>query len=241
MMRIRPVLPALAATFLLSSPSLAEKRKDDVRLLGSVEQFVSSTVEQLAQIPADRQRELALLTEQAAAVLNDSGQLDLVFICTHNSRRSQMAQVWAQVAATYYQVPGIVTYSGGTEATACNERTVRALQSSGLNVTTRRKGENPVYRVRFAGGLPPLELYSKVYHDQALVLKDYFAVIVCGDAEEKCPVVMGTEHRHVLRYQDPKVADGTTREASTYMERNQQIAREMFYLISQISERLQTK
>jgi len=236
--KLPPLGYALVCTLLLASTATAQKRKDEVRLLGSVEQFVTSTVDQIPQIPLDRRQQLEALSKQAAAILRDKGQLDLVFICTHNSRRSQMAQVWSQVAVAYYGVAGISTYSGGTEATACNVRTVRAFESAGLDVSRRKNGDNPVYRVRFAGGLQSLELYSKVYHEQPTVLQDYFAVIVCGDAEERCPLVQGTTHRNVLRYQDPKESDGTPQEEQTYMQRNQQVACEMFFVVSRIQQLL---
>ena len=150
-----------------------------------------------------------------------------------------MAQVWAHVAAVHYGVSGLATYSGGTETTACNPRTVKALITAGLTVDSRRQSENPVYRVHFSERAKSLQLFSKVYDDEGNPSQDFFAVICCSEADTNCPVVEGTSHRYALHYLDPKVSDETPVEAETYMERNRQIAREMFYLVSIISAAIQ--
>ena len=227
------------ASLLLVGTGQSEKRKDDVSLLMSLDSFVEQAIKGRGEIADQRRQELDELARESAAVLKDQGRLELVFVCTHNSRRSQMAQVWAHVASVHYGVSGLTTYSGGTETTACNPRTVTALKTAGLAVDSRRQGENPVYRVHFSERAKPLQLFSKVYHDEENPSQDFFAVICCSEADTNCPVVEGTSHRYALHYLDPKVSDETPTEAETYMERNRQIAREMFYLVSIISAAIQ--
>ncbi len=87
----------------------------------------------------------------------------MVFICTHNSRRSQIAQIWARAAAFYDQVPDVETYSGGTEATAFHPNAVKAMKETGMEIRAVKDGDNPVYEIRFAEDAAPVEVFSKVF------------------------------------------------------------------------------
>lgn len=49
------------------------------------------------------------------------------FICTHNSRRSHLGQLWGAVAAAHFKIPRVATFSGSTQATAFNPRAARAI------------------------------------------------------------------------------------------------------------------
>ncbi|MCA9173869.1 MAG: protein-tyrosine-phosphatase [Planctomycetales bacterium] len=186
--------------------------------------------------PATERRQL--LDQAAAAIrkqLADVGKAQLTFICTHNSRRSHLSQIWAQVAADYYGVAGVQTFSGGTEATACNIRTVRALRRAGLQVVATSDGSNPRYLVQFAEDRPSLTAFSKVYNEDGNPRSGFLAMMCCADADENCPVVHGSVDRIPLHYVDPKVADGTDAEAATYDQRSRQIGAEMFYMFRQVA------
>ena len=65
----------------------------------------------------------------------ESHKVRLNFICTHNSRRSQLAQVWAHYAISYYKLKKIRSCSGGTEVTAFHKNTVQTLQYVGFDFT----------------------------------------------------------------------------------------------------------
>ena len=155
----------------------------------------------------------------------------LTFICTHNSRRSHLSQVWAAVAAEFHRIPRVESYSGGTEATAFNPRAVAALQRAGFDITSSGDDKNPAYNVHGLGD-QVLTCYSKRYDDVHNPHAEFAAVMTCSDADEKCPLVMGSIARIPLRYEDPKVADGTPQEAAKYDERCAQIARELLYALS---------
>ncbi len=175
-----------------------------------------------------------LITEQ----LKNGRKANLTFICTHNSRRSHLAQVWAQAAAHHFALPDVHTFSGGTETTACNIRTVRAMRRAGHSIATLSEGDNPKYLVQFSENAQPLACYSKRYNSPENPAEDYVAMMCCADVSEKCPVVTGATSKVALHYLDPKIADDTPQEAERYDERCRQIAEEMFYLMAQVKSQL---
>lgn len=184
-------------------------------------------------IPSDRKADLASVADYIRARLSKSEPAKLTFICTHNSRRSHLSQIWAQVAAEYFGLNGVETYSGGTEATAFNPRAVAAMQRCGLMIVADDpEATNPRYRVYTSDASHPQVCFSKAYSDPPNPSKDYCAVMTCSQADEACPLVMGCDLRMPIRYEDPKVADDTEFEAQRYDERSAQICREMLYLMS---------
>ena len=183
------------------------------------------------------------IAENRIPVLNDlinyirnskKQEVQLIFICTHNSRRSQFAQVWAQIASAYFNIP-VHCYSGGTEVTACNERTISSLKRSGLKVTiSDQDKENPVYQVFYSDKANPIQLFSKIYDNPVNPNKNFAAIMTCSDADANCPFIPGAEIRTPLNYEDPKDFDGTSEETVKYDERSKQIAAEMFYIMSKV-------
>jgi hypothetical protein len=167
--------------------------------------------------------------------LLDHGLAELVFICTHNSRRSQFGQVWADTAALYYQMDGIRAYSGGTEATEFHPLAVEAIRRAGFSV--ERPGENldnPHYIVGNGQQPPSLSMFSKKYDDPANPASGFLAIMVCSDADEACPHIPGAASRISLPYEDPKAFDGTGQETVKYDERCREIARDLFYAFRQV-------
>jgi len=188
-----------------------------------------------AAIPQVRKEELAKVAEYIQQCRRRVEPTRLTFICTHNSRRSQLGQIWAQVAAVYYGHTGIETFSGGTEATAFNPRAVAALRRCGLRIEADQpSATNPHYRVWMSEALPPLECFSKVYDAAPNPPKNYCAMMTCAEADEACPLVLGCDLRIPLRYDDPKVADDTDQEVARYDERSAQVCTEMLYLMSTV-------
>lgn len=160
--------------------------------------------------------------------------VNLTFICTHNSRRSHISQIWAQTAAEYYGIKNIYCFSGGTEATAFNPRAVKAMKKAGFKIEKQDDSENPVYFVHYSDDKKPIKCFSKVYSDEFNPQKDFAAIMTCSDADENCPVVFGAEARFPIRYDDPKEFDDTDLEEEKYDERVEQIGREMLYAFSKI-------
>ncbi|CAD5270949.1 MULTISPECIES: protein-tyrosine-phosphatase [unclassified Imperialibacter] len=187
----------------------------------------------LTQIPEERKAVLQTLIDYVQSKKDGQREAKLNFICTHNSRRSQFSQIWAQTAADYYGVD-VQTYSGGVEVTAFNERAVAAIERAGFHVTKKEKQTNPVYFIFYSEDGEPITAFSKLYDDPANATTNFSAVMTCSHAEENCPYIPGTEARIPVMYDDPKAFDGTALETAKYDERCQQIAAEMFYVFSQI-------
>ena len=204
----------------------------DVVLLEGLDRYVADRLTEMDLIPEPRRRDLERVSRFVAERVEAGQPVRLTFICTHNSRRSHLSQIWAQTAAHCFSVPGIETFSGGTEATAFNSRAVAAMRRAGFLVEPFTDGKNPIYEVSFTPGMEPMQAFSKVYGDPPNPTDDYAAVMTCSAADEACPVVIGAAERFAVPFDDPKAADGSAREAAAYDERCAQIAREMLYLFS---------
>ena len=231
----------MACTLLACQPSGAPTTMNADNLHAQLAQAVVSMVVDTVDIEQTRQSELNALAQWVADELVDSGQVALTFICTHNSRRSHLAQIWAQVGAEVSALPGVHTFSGGTEATACNPRTVLAMRRAGFEVAVQdtAHGEtNPTYDVSMGLDLPGMACFSKKYTDEANPQGGFGAVMTCSSADQGCPVVFGAAARFATPYVDPKVSDGTAEEAATYDARSRQIGTEMLYLMAEVKRRI---
>ena len=189
---------------------------------------------QIREIPAERKEVLDALAEFIQTKVDKNETAKLTFICTHNSRRSHMSQIWAATAAADYGLGDrVATYSGGTEATAFNPRAVKAMKEMGFRIEAEGE-DNPVYTVKYSDEAPAMDCWSKVFEDPANPSQGFAAVMTCSHADEACPIVPGAEARFSIPYEDPKAADNTPEEAERYLERSEQIASEMFYVFSKI-------
>lgn len=198
-------------------------------VINEVEKKIMQLKNSFNLIPGERKKLLNQFAEYISNKLKDGKEVNLTFICTHNSRRSHISQIWAQTAAEYYGIPNIKCYSGGTEATAFNPRAVKAMQKAGFKIEKKDDSDNPAYLVHYSDDKKPVECFSKVYSDEYNPQKDFAAIMTCSDADENCPVVFGAEARFPIRYEDPKEYDGTELEEEKYDERVEQIGREMVY------------
>ena len=200
--------------------------------------YVSKIANESDRISPDRKVFLAEIAVTIAARIESGEDANLTFICTHNSRRSHMSQIWAQTAAYYYGLNRVFAFSGGTEATACNCRTVSAMRRVGFSIVNTTDGDNPVYLIQYSDVRPPVRAYSKLYNTNENPKQDFIALMTCSQADKKCPIVEGAMARYAIHYVDPKICDDTPDEASAYNERCREIAREMFYIMSEVRNRL---
>lgn len=222
----------LAATALLFA--LCSLNNGSTLLMPTLQEYVKQRAGEFDQVPAERREELQQLAEYVREQVEAGKPARLTFICTHNSRRSHFAQVWAQTAAAHYGVGGVETYSGGTEATAFNPRAVAALKRAGFTIPDPGEGANPHYKVSFSRDADPLDCFSKVYNQRPNPSGDFCAVMTCSEADRNCPLVEGSARRVAIPYEDPKAFDGTAEETAKYDERCRQIAREMLYVFSRV-------
>jgi protein-tyrosine-phosphatase len=196
---------------------------------------LESTIEDLkegfSEISSARKRSLEEVARFVNKEIHSSGGVKINFICTHNSRRSQMAQIWTQAAAEFYGLKGVETFSGGVETTEFDSRAVDAIKRAGFRM--RKSGDdNPEYHIRYGKGQDSLVCYSKTFNDPGNPSDNFAAILTCSQAEEKCPIIPGAEYRQLISYDDPKKADGTDKEEEVYDERCIQIGTEIFYMMS---------
>ncbi len=177
-----------------------------------------------------------ILNDLASYTLNSIKSQEVVnlnFICTHNSRRSHMAQLWAAAAAEYYGIKSIQSFSGGTEATAFNKNAIDAMERAGFQITMTHKGNNPIYEAMYSKNSETHKMWSKKFDDSLNPSENFAAVMVCSDADENCPFILGAT-RISMPFDDPKEFDGTPIESAKYDERCFQIATEILYVMNQV-------
>ncbi|MFT3845336.1 MAG: hypothetical protein QM725_09800 [Lacibacter sp.] len=187
-----------------------------------------------SEIPAERKLILEKISAYIKSNLEKSKPVNLIYVCTHNSRRSHLGQVWAATAAAYYHVEGISTFSGGTEVTAFNPNAIRALSKAGFNVVKETGDANPVYEVYYDNNTA-LNCFSKQYNDAANPTQNFAAIMTCSDAEQNCPFIPGCDFRISTTYNDPKAYDNTVLQDEKYTERSYQIAMECLYVFSKLT------
>lgn len=185
-------------------------------------------------ITRDRKAVLQPLTDYIQSKIDNNQKIRLNFICTHNSRRSHLSQVWAQAMANYFSIKNVVCYSGGTEATALFPMVAETLKNSGFEINTLSKNNNPVYSIKYSENEHPIIGFSKKLDSDFNPKSAFAAIMTCSQADGGCPFIAGAEKRIPITFEDPKAFDNTPLQAEKYLERSIQIATEMQYVFSQI-------
>lgn len=198
----------------------------------SVHSFCQELETEFNQISSERKERLSKLSGYISGKVGEGQVPKVIVICTHNSRRSHIGQLWLAVGADYFQTSEIQTFSGGTEATAFHPNAVKALRRTGFEISVDGNTENPVYTVNWKeeGSLYPA--FSKKYEEDPNPKEKFAAVMVCSEADEGCPFVVGCDFRLALPFEDPKDFDGTEAETSGYETRVREIGREMLFVMS---------
>lgn len=208
---------------------------DEAIFFDEVKHTIEAAKSISASLPKDRISKLEHLKAYLEISLSEGKTPRLVFICTHNSRRSHFGQIWAKVMADYFGYHQIQTYSGGTEATAFNPNAIAALQQQGFKLSSDDDQlSNPIYTVNYGSELKLSAIYSKKYDAAQNPTADFCAVMTCTEADEACPIIFGASSRISLPYEDPKKSDGTALQNATYQKRSLQIASEMAYLFANL-------
>lgn len=182
-------------------------------------------------IPTERKVVLQRLCDYIQGEIATQKPINLLFVCTHNSRRSHFGQIWAAVAASFFDIQNVATFSGGTESTRFNENAIVALVSLGFEIRGDIENENPVFDVRFAEN-QSVHCFSKRFDDAENPKRNFAAIMTCSDAEQNCPLIFGADERFGICYDDPKAFDNTPLQQEKYLERCEQIARELLFVFS---------
>lgn len=199
-------------------------------------QNLFNTIENISEISVSEKRKEVLqpLVDYIQNKVDTNEEIRLNFICTHNSRRSHLSQIWAQTMAFQFGIRNVFCYSGGTEATAMFTKVGETLVNQGFEIQQLSENENPVYAIKFSDNEPPIIAFSKTYFDAFNPKTNFGAIMTCNNADEGCPMVIGAEARFPIKYDDPKAFDGTEIMNEKYTERSLEIASEMFYVFNQI-------
>lgn len=166
--------------------------------------------------------------------VNRKQAININFICTHNSRRSHLAQVWALFASLYYKVPNVNCYSGGTEETALFPKVAETLIHQGFKIIKISQDSNPIYAIKCSDNVLPLIGFSKKFDHPFNPKTEFAAIMTCSQADEVCPFIPSAEKRIPITFEDPKISDGTIQQNEVYKQRSIEIATEMMYIFSQI-------
>lgn len=188
------------------------------------------------EISEERKIVLKPLVDFIQQKVKDQKSVNINFICTHNSRRSHLAQIWAQAAAVYFTINNVQCYSGGTETTALFPKIIETLAETGFYIWKLSESENPLYAIKYAENALPIIGFSKKHDDVFNPASDFAAVMTCSQADEGCPFIPGAEKRIPITFEDPKISDNTSYQTEIYQERSRQIAVEMFYVFSKINK-----
>ena len=201
-------------------------------------QNLSKTIEEVSIISISEERKEVLqpLVDYIQNKVNTNDVIRLNFICTHNSRRSHLSQIWAQTMAFQFGINNVFCYSGGTEATAMFPKVGETLIKQGFEIQQLSKNKNPVYAIKFSENEAPIIAFSKTYFDDFNPKSNFGAIMTCNNADEGCPMVFGAEARFPIKYDDPKAFDGTEIMNEKYTERSLEIASEMCFVFAQIKK-----
>jgi arsenate reductase len=203
-------------------------------MITSIKNYCDNLVKEFSLIELERKLLLEQISNYISIKKEQHKAIQLVYICTHNSRRSHFGQIWAQVAAAYYSVDNVKTFSGGTEATAFNMNAINAIKRIGFDIKKTDDTLNATYNILFDENKKPIVCFSKVYNDEGNPKTEFAAIMTCSDAEENCPFIPGVELRIGTTYNDPKEFDNKPLQDAKYDERCQQIALETLYVFSKI-------
>lgn len=201
-------------------------------------QNLNTTIESISKTTIAEERKVVLqpLIDFIQTKVYTQQSIRLNFICTHNSRRSHLSQIWAQTMAFHFGIRNIFCYSGGTEATAMFPKVGETLTNQGFQIQQLSSENNPVYAVKYDENEAAIVCFSKTFDDAFNPTSEFAAIMTCSSADAGCPFIAGAEKRLPIRYNDPKAFDGTEQMNEKYAERSLEIASELYFVFSKIKK-----
>lgn len=207
------------------------------KIIEPIFSYCSKLISEFDEISNSRKNQLLKLSQYFSDQYKSGKTPQAIVICTHNSRRSHLGQLWLAIGADFFELPQLETFSGGTEATAFNPRAVAALHRVGFQIKADNLDKsNPKYSIQWNTSMKPYIAFSKVYNQAPNPNSNFVGIMVCTEADTACPVISGMDLRLALPFEDPKAFDDTALEAIKYDERCHQIAREMFFVLSNVQK-----
>ena len=196
-----------------------------------IKSYCLDRIQEFELIPEERKDLLGKIADYICYMRGEDAPIQLIYICTHNSRRSHFGQIWAAVAADFYGIENVKTFSGGTVATEFHSNAIYSLLEVGFDLIADSESGIPKYTMLFGKNKSTL-CFSKVYTDDVNPKENFVAIMTCSDAEDNCPFIPGVDLRFATTYEDPKHFDGTDQQSEKYSERCAQISRECLYVFS---------
>ncbi len=202
-------------------------------------ELLNNTISNLSiqDISEERKNILNSLVEYIKNKQTNNEITRLNFICTHNSRRSHLSQVWAQTMAYHFNIKDVFCYSAGTEVTAVFPMIIETLKQTGFKIDRlENQLENPIYSIKYTENEPSIIGFSKDLNNNFNPKNNFAAIMTCTQADEDCPFVLGAETRIALPFEDPKAFDKSPLQSEKYHERSKQIATEFYYIFLQLQK-----
>ena len=201
-------------------------------------QNLNTTIESISKTTITEERKVVLqpLIDFIQTKVDTQQSIRLNFICTHNSRRSHLSQIWAQTMAFHFGIRNVFCYSGGTEATVMFPKVGETLTNQGFQIQQLSSDNNPVYAVKFDENEAAIVCFSKTFDNAFNPNSEFAAIMTCSSADAGCPFIAGAEKRLPIRYEDPKAFDGTDLMDAKYAERSLEIASELYFVFSEIKK-----
>ena len=201
-------------------------------------QNLITTIESISKTTITEERKVVLqpLIDFIQTKVDTQQSIRLNFICTHNSRRSHLSQIWGQTLAFQFGIRNVFCYSGGTEATAMFPKVGETLNNQGFQIQQLSSDNNPVYAIKYDEDEAAIICFSKTYDDAFNPNSEFAAIMTCSSADAGCPFIAGAEKRLPIRYDDPKAFDGTEQMNEKYEERSLEIASELYFVFSKIKK-----
>lgn len=190
----------------------------------------------VSTISVERQERLMHVVAAMDSKIKRGELVNLVFVCTHNSRRSQFSQIWTHILAEYFGIHSVYSYSAGTEATALYPAVLDALREDVCVEQSVGDGTNPHYLLKCGENSPLLVCFSKTLESTINPRTNFIAIMTCSEADSGCPTVTGASHRISLPFEDPKKSDGTAGQSGAYSATSQLIATELKFVFLQLKE-----
>lgn len=213
--------------------AVVNKNIETMKTYDKINSVISSL--EVTSISEDRKTVLQPLVNFIQKKTISKEAIRLNFICTHNSRRSHLSQVWAQTLAYHFNIKNVSCYSGGTEATALFPMAAETLANAGFKMNTISNGKNPIYSIKYTDNEHAIIAFSKTLDDSFNPKSNFAAIMTCSQADGGCPFIVGAETRIPITFKDPKAFDNTPQQAKKYNERSVQIATELYYVFSLIN------
>ncbi len=201
-------------------------------------QNLNTTIESISKTTITEERKAVLqpLIDFIQSKVDIQQSIRLNFICTHNSRRSHLSQIWAQTLAFHFGIRNVICYSGGTEATAMFPKVGEILTNQGFQIQQLSSDNNPVYALKYDENEAAIVCFSKTFDDAFNPNSGFATIMTCSSADAGCPFIAGAEKRLPIRYEDPKAFDGTDLMDAKYAERSLEIASELYFVFSEIKK-----